>query len=703
MIMKKCSTIVFCLLIFVLRPSLATECAPFYCNMDSNEAISDCNGIINGILTFVDGVDGNAANFNGTSDINFTNNIFDVPAGSISLWFKKNSAHNRGGIWQIGSLGQNDSMGLFYDLQDNVYNVYFEIKNNSGVFKHAYALDSISSSNYTHIVCTWEQRENSNFIKLFINGISSPDVNWAEIPGDFVRDRNPLEIGRDDFHGYGQGIIDEPRFFNWPLSDAEVYAEYICSSNRYIKRPTGKPVSTGPVKVEGKTLTVDGEPFIIKGVGYQPTPVGMEPSESTLQYIYSDPNIIDRDVNYLKKMNVNTIRLWARLPDEGVALLNALEDADIYVIMGFYIRTRQDDPTIDYGDPCTIRDFNDAMTDYVNTFKNHPAVLAWSIGNENNLWLDDVNDIRDWYKLANKLALAAYKAEEPNYHPTMVINGHMLYFGDGNYCSDDANMNYVDIWGHNAYTYYDYHSYFCYYDKISAKPLVITEFGADAWDNVHSCEYQDVQADWVVHEWEQIKDNCLGGTVMEYSDEWWKKGIPFYHSTDGSNADTQPDRFSNEEWYGIMAIEDNGSQPDIMHPRKVYCALIQAFGGAMLPADFDFDCDVDFNDLALFTEQWLSPRLSADIAPQPHDRTVNFLDWAVFANAWQSTPSQQNWDPNCDIFPNDGDGKIDWFDIAVFTEQWPQFYYSDIFPNEGDGVIDLRDFAILAESWLLEL
>jgi hypothetical protein len=330
--------------------------------------------------------------------------------------------------------------------------------------------------------------------------------------------------------------------------------------------------------------------------------------------------------------------------------------------------------------------------------------LAWAIGNENNLYLNDVNDIRDWYKLANKLALAAYKAEEPNYHPTMVINGGMLYFGDGNYCSDDANMNYVDIWGHNAYTYYDYHSYFCYYDKISAKPLVITEFGADAYNNNTSSEYQDIQADWVVHEWQQIQNNCLGGIVMEYSDEWWKKGNPPSH--DGHNAgfytDTQPDRFSNEEWYGIMAIEDNGSQSDIMHPREVYCALIQAFDG-MLPADFDFDCDVDFNDLALFTEQWLFPKLSADVTPQPHDRTVNFLDWAIFANAWQSTPLQPNWDPNCDIFPDGGDDKIDWFDIAVFTEQWPQFYYSDIFPSEGDGVIDLRDFAVLADIWLVEL
>jgi hypothetical protein len=155
----------------------------------------------------------------------------------------------------------------------------------------------------------------------------------------------------------------------------------------------------------------------------------------------------------------------------------------------------------------------------------------------------------------------------------------MLFFGDVDFCSDDNSLHYVDIWGHNAYSRYDYNSYFCYYDKISAKPLLITEFGVDAYDTSSSKEYQDTQSKWVVHEWEQIKGNSLGGIVMEYSDEWWKRcGFPSSHDLCGHYTDVQPDSNSNEEWYGVMAVKDNGNKPDIMLPRKVYYALQQAFG-----------------------------------------------------------------------------------------------------------------------------
>lgn len=704
--MKKYSAIVFCLLAFALRPSFAGECAPFYCNMDSNEAIEDSNGAMSCEPVFVEGVDGNGMQCGPTCEVTFYGADFNSSSGSVSVWFRKNSADVKGGIWEIGQIGAFNSIGLFYtDYND----VRFEMENNSGHYEQVVASDVLSQDEFAQIVCTWEDREGTWYMKLFVNGrFIDYETNWEP----FDLDSEFLRIGvaglDPDWYGHCEGVIDEVRFYDWPLSDAEVYLEYIYTSGRYEREPGWKPVSGGPVKLENGVLMVDGKPFLIKGVGYQPVPIGMDIWPDAPEYMYSDPCIIARDVNgdgesqgYLPKMNANTVRLWMTLPDSGKALLNALEEEGMYAIMGFYVNSSGDEPGIDYSDPCIIERYTEDMNEYVNRFKDHPAVLMWAIGNENNLHYD--GNLADWYKLANQLARVAYEVEGPNYHPTMVVNGSAMDFGSTDCNSDDANLNYVDIWGHNAYTYYDYHSYFCYYDKISAKPLVITEYGTDARDKVNNREYEDVQAQWDVHEWEQIRENCLGGTIMAYSDEFWKSGDPCSHDYGGYFADTHPDRFSNEEWYGIMAIEDDGNKPDIMHPREVYCALLQAFGGAMLPADFDFDCDVDFNDLALFTEQWLFPKLSADVAPQPHDRTVNFLDWAIFANAWQSTPSQPNGDPNCDVFPDGGDDKIDWFDIAVFTEQWTQFYYSDIFPSEGDGVIDLRDFAILAESWLLEL
>jgi len=535
--------------------------------MNSDQAISACNGMINGSLTFVPGVNDTAANFDGTADIEYTDSIFNSTSGSISLWFRKNSTDTFGGIMEIGQIGTSNSIGVFYNYTNYIY---LEMRGSSS-FEQAYTGDVIDQNAFTHIVALWDEREGTYYMKLFINGRY---VSGNTLPGPFSHTQGYMKVGITDYYGRAKGVIDELRFFNWALSDSEVYEEYVYSSNKFRYKPTGKPVSTGPVKVIGKTLTVKNSPFKVKGIGYQPIPVGMSPSISTLDYVFTNQDIIARDVSYLKEMNVNTIRLWGQLSYDTV-LLDAIEDAGIYAIMAFEVPSSTDDSDINYSNPDTIALYTTEITEYVNYFKNHPAVLAWAIGNENNLHYN--GNMAGWYKLANELAKSAYKAEEPNYHPTMVINGYALYFGDVNYCSDDNSMNYVDIWGHNTYNRYDYHSYFCYYDKISAKPLIVTEFGVDAWDNNSSRENQAVQAQCDVNEWEQIKSNSLGGTLMEYSDEWWKCDSPSYHGLYGYYTDAQPDNFSNEAWYGVMAVQNNGTGPDIMIPREAYYALQQAF------------------------------------------------------------------------------------------------------------------------------
>jgi len=61
-----------------------------------------------------------------------------------------------------------------------------------------------------------------------------------------------------------------------------------------------------------------------------------------------------------------------------------------------------------------------------------------------------------------------------------------------------------------------------------------------------------------------------------------------------------------------------------------------AYRGGTL-GDFEPDCDVDWDDLAVLVDQWLQPpgSPSADIAPLPEgDGTVNFLDFAEFAIHW---------------------------------------------------------------------
>ncbi len=46
---------------------------------------------------------------------------------------------------------------------------------------------------------------------------------------------------------------------------------------------------------------------------------------------------------------------------------------------------------------------------------------------------------------------------------------------------------------------------------------------------------------------------------------------------------------------------------------------------------------------------------------------IEFADFAAFASAWQSTPADANWNPPCDLYP---DNVIDTLDLQIFTEHW---------------------------------
>ena len=50
--------------------------------------------------------------------------------------------------------------------------------------------------------------------------------------------------------------------------------------------------------------------------------------------------------------------------------------------------------------------------------------------------------------------------------------------------------------------------------------------GIDAYDNVAGSEDLESQAIWDALQWRAIRAKTLGGTLMAYSDEWWKAGVP---------------------------------------------------------------------------------------------------------------------------------------------------------------------------------
>lgn len=563
----------------------SAECASFYDGLNELAALLANGGSVNGSANFVAGVNDLALEFNGATSVSYPPVTSTDQAGSISLWFKPSTGASDGGLLQVGELGQPNSIGLFYV---NQCDLVFETRNASGGLTAINAPGVLSTSKWTHIVATWQDINGGRHMWLFVDGYY---VTYGYAAGTYDHSAADLRIGYTGYWEYGQGAIDELRLFDWPLSDTEQSAEYVYSSNRHRRQPTGKPISTGPVQIVGQHLLVNGKPFKVKGVGYQATPIGAYP---WIHQVYTDAAILARDLPILEAMNINTIRTWAQPPN--TMLLDAIYNLPaepIYAMIGFWVPNAG----VDYADPVFIAQIESDFRSFIRQFKDHPAVLGWLLGNEVNLSLSG-QTLADWYALANHLAQVAYEEEGAAYHPTILVNA-VGDFGDVEKNSDDISLNFVDMWGHNAYFGWDAHCYFEYHDLVSAKPLVLTEFGVDAWNTQADMPYPQTQAEYEVHQWRQIESACVGGTIMAYSDEWWKDMAidqPAVQDFGGYGTRFHPDGYSNEEWYGVVEVQDNGSGPDIIIPRQAYYDLAAEF--AYEPGDVDQDDDVDIADAA---------------------------------------------------------------------------------------------------------
>jgi hypothetical protein len=330
--------------------------------------------------------------------------------------------------------------------------------------------------------------------------------------------------------------------------------------------PFAKPVSKGPVRVEGRRILVNGEPFFLQGVGYQPVPIG-QPVEF---HCYDHPEIYERDLEFLRSMGCNTIRTWAgaRNRDFLDACYNDGVDP-IYVITGPWLSTG-----INLADPAVRKSVADQWESFINDCKDHPAILMWQLGNEYNYWYR--HDVLVFLRFANDLARMAYEIEGDSYHPFTTAHGGIQNasapIGAPAFFTDDASMNYIDVWGVNIYSGPSFDKLLEIYSFRSSKPLWISEFGCDALDDRTKEEYPDVHARFIAGLWDELvanSDIVSGGTLMAYSDEWWKGGDPTTHDKNGWGSGAQPDGVSNEEWYGIVAVEKQEEGPDRIRPRQV--------------------------------------------------------------------------------------------------------------------------------------
>lgn len=307
------------------------------------------------------------------------------------------------------------------------------------------------------------------------------------------------------------------------------------------------------VRVSGRRLFVNGEAFHVKAIGWNPVPRGG-----------SHPNDLDfaghapMDIALMRDASINAVRTYEPLVD--LAVLDQLHAAGIYVINTIY--------------PWGGATVAEAVR-RVEAVCGHPAILMWLVGNEwnyNHLYTGAQHDLA-WTTARVAEVARAVHAADPN-HPVATSYGHIP--------SNEAiqALPEIDVWGANIYAGLSFATLFADFAARSPKPLLVTEYGADAYNSKISREDQKAQADATRFLTNLIFDSssatvaggvCIGGALYSWSDEWWKAGDANAHDIGGHapGAGPYPDSTFNEEYWGIVDIDRK--------PRMAYDALREVY------------------------------------------------------------------------------------------------------------------------------
>lgn len=360
---------------------------------------------------------------------------------------------------------------------------------------------------------------------------------------------------------------------------------------------------------KGMKLVVDGKDFMINGMNWDYYPIGTNFNYSLWKQ--SDDVIkaaLDSEMGLLKNMGVNTIRQYVGVPSKWIQYI--YENYGIYTMLnhsfGRYGLTINGTWVVntEYSDAETRKLLLAETRAMVSEYKNTPGLLLFLLGNENNyglFWdgaetenipLEDrksTGRARSLYKLFNEAVVEMKKIDTT--HPMAICNGDLLFLD-----IIKAECPDIDILGTNMYRGVSFGDAFTKVKNEINKPILFTEFGADAFNALNNSEDQKSQAYYMVGNWKEIYENAaglgkagnsIGGFTFQFSDGWWKYGQTKNLDIHDTNASWSNGGYPldlkgnennmNEEWFGICAKGPTDSRGLYdLYPRAAYYTLKEA-------------------------------------------------------------------------------------------------------------------------------
>ena len=354
-------------------------------------------------------------------------------------------------------------------------------------------------------------------------------------------------------------------------------------------------------------LLVEGEPYLIKGVVYQPIPIGQNHQYN----FWADPNKPwIEDGRLMQKMGVNTVRFFEPGKNAGQTrkVIQALyQNYGIHTILGHWMDYWKPG---NYADPQYREDLTRRVLETVSAYKDEQGILIWILGNENNLswhsgarlpWsCPEVEEIDEpqkkelakakiYYSLVNKIAREIKKLDPER--PVALGNADIYSLEAAKEVCPD-----IDLVALTAYRGKTFGNLWREARRKIGKPVLIMEFGCDSFNAKDGIEDQKIQSTFIISQWRDIENNiagrsgeanALGGCIFEWNDEWWKhdefmpaswyvqdtlgdwSGGGYYFDIGAAN-----NLNINEEWWGIVELSpelENGINRRT--PREVYYEL----------------------------------------------------------------------------------------------------------------------------------
>ncbi len=362
-------------------------------------------------------------------------------------------------------------------------------------------------------------------------------------------------------------------------------------------------------KQNGYKLLVNGQPYLIRGFVYHPIPIGKDYEYN----FWGDPNRPWlTDGKLMEQMGANTVRFYkpGKNPSEVKRVLTDLHRRfGLRVMMGTYLGFWSWPPP-DYADEDFREKVRAETLEMVRLYKDHPAILVWVLGNENNYsfdrsvqrWSSEAIDAlpdaesqrqeraRIYYSFVNDLARDIKKIDPK--HPVVLGIGEVTSLDSAGKEAKD-----IDIVGIIAYRGPTFGNLFRQVKQEFDLPVILIEAGADSFNAVTGQTDDRNQAEFLKHQWLDIErnadpkkgvGNCLGGVFFEWSDEWWKanENLPHTWSVQDTSAqwgngsyyydsDVRDHLNINEEWFGTVALDPRNTKNGVDQrlPKRSYAVL----------------------------------------------------------------------------------------------------------------------------------